>query len=144
MELNYYNNSYSAKTASFGNAPQKTGEKKMFEEQVNSSIDELIQRAEREVPEYGIFSPVNIALKNEDPEVYAKNFKIGVETSAVDKNAKRKVVINADYPNSYRTASGTIFSGTKEEVLKFLKDNTSKKDIIRTLKMFSKDIEQEA
>lgn len=108
-------------------ASNSVKEIKTMEEQIKKMINDVLKRAEREVPEYGEFAPVYEEFKNTDKELIATDFmlKITKPPKNIENHQTRRYleVVAYKLPAPYKT-SRIIASGTKDEILNALKDET--------------------
>jgi hypothetical protein len=119
-------------------------EPKSFQDQVDMLLQKISTRAEREVPEYGDFAPVNEDFPNLDKNTQVS--KYGLSIYKMPKNVvpdeKKRYVEASAYPlaGDYRSRM-VVGSGNKEEVLKLLnskdfaeKLNSCYADLVEALK----------
>lgn len=103
---------------------------------IKNTISELFKRSEREVPEYGIFTPVQESFINSDKSIYAGTitFKIAPSTikSQPDYQKLRYLQAIVNTPSEVSNSSGMIELGTKENILETLK----KDELIEKLQQF--------
>ena len=96
---------------------------KSFDRSIEESIKMLLERAEREVPEYGEFSPVYEQLKNTDKSLCATDFvlKITKPPKNIENHEKiRNLEVSAyRLPYQYR-AERIVTTGDKDAILKAL------------------------
>ena len=98
---------------------------KTMEEQIRKMINDILNRAEREVPEYGEFLPVYEEFKNTDKDLVATDFmlKITKPPKNIENHQTRRYleVVAYKLPAPYKSTR-IIAAGTKEEILKALQD----------------------
>lgn len=113
------NNNTNIKNISFKSIPQESIEN--FEDTLSTLQNNMLKRCELEVPEYGDFSRVKETLPNNDNSTYAGNVSLICEPSE-DNPQKRYLMYNQQNPQNVKGLSCLVGSGTKEDILKLLKD----------------------
>ncbi len=121
MEIN--NN---IKVNSFTGANKMDKEPASFQEQIDGMVKTLSNRAEREVPEYGEFSPVMEFIPNLDKETSSTVGKYGLKIfkmpkSVVEDEKQRYLEAAAYMPAGDYKADMVVGSGNKQEILDMLK-----------------------
>ncbi len=81
----------------------------------------LQKRCLNEVPEHGSFAPVIEEYTNKDYRVNINRIKTVCCSNSEDKN-KRDLVVSIDNPARTKEYSCLLFSGTKQEILEYLKN----------------------
>ncbi|MBP3820823.1 hypothetical protein J6G99_04165 [bacterium] len=102
----------------------KSVEVKNMEEFLKKIIENILIRAEREVPEYGNFKLVTEKFKNFDKNLDVDEFwlEIGQPPKGTENyETKRFLKFVASKPNSDTSAEILIGSGSKKEILETLK-----------------------
>lgn len=108
-------------------ASKSVKEIKTMKEQIKKMVNDILQRAEREVPEYGEFTPVYEEFKNMDAELVATDFmlKITKPPKNIENHQTRRYLEVVAYKLPLPIKSTRIIAaGTKEEIIKALKDET--------------------
>lgn len=109
--------------SSSNNKPSKTPTKKI------SFVQKLIDEAERKITDVGPFS-VTLATKNNNPAKYISSY--GVLIRPENDNDKSPRVVRFFSKNESKTAvheSNIRFSGTRSEVLEYLKSGEFKMEL---------------
>jgi hypothetical protein len=100
---------------------------------ITDTLAKLVERAEKEVPEYGSFNPVQETFKNPDKTLYAGDitFKIAQPSSEAkpDNRKARYFEVIVYTPSGVSNSSEMMVLGTKKEVL----DALRKDDLIDKL-----------
>ena len=93
-----------------------------LEKQLEKMISKLTERAEREVADYGDFSPVFETMANPDKKFKATNYVLKIHKPQ-GSDPKTRILDAAAYemPSPYKYER-TLIEGTKEEILKALKE----------------------
>ena len=65
------NKNFNIKNVSFGNSPKIP--ENSYENTIGILRDNMLERCEREIPEYGDFAPIKENLKNNNEKIYAGN-----------------------------------------------------------------------
>ncbi len=106
---------------------------KSLDENIDESLKKLQERAQREVSEYGDFSPVYEQFKNTDKSLCATDFLLKIAKPPKNIEGHEKIrnleVCAYKLPHSYR-AERIITTGSKDEILKAL----SSKDLPQQIK----------
>lgn len=104
---------------SFGNIPQR--QTNSFEDSIETLRTSMLSRCEREIPEYGNFSPVKENIKNKDEKIYAGNIALKC-TASEDDPTKRYLTYTQMNPQNGKGLTCLIGAGTKNEILEMLQD----------------------
>lgn len=93
-----------------------------LEKQIEKMISKLTERAEREVADYGDFAPVFETMANPDKKLKATNYVLKIHKPQ-GSDPKVRILDAAAYqmPSPYKYER-TLIEGTKEEILKALKE----------------------
>lgn len=128
----------------FGGIVPKANEVKNMDELIKKMVDDLLARAEREVPEYGDFKIVYEEFKNPDKSMIATDFmlKITKPPKEIEGHEKQRYLELVAYnvPSPY-IAEKIIGHGTKEDILNKLKEEDLCKVIKEKLIKLSRDLE---
>ena len=103
-------------------------------EEVKSALHRLYTSAERRVAENMSFAPVMETFKNSTKEFSVNEFIIKIIADPVDVRNSRRVLLEAEVPNSDYVASLTLTKGTKSEVLKTLAEDSFSQKVVGLLK----------
>jgi hypothetical protein len=103
-------------------------------EEVKSAVARLSDNAQRRVPENMTFAPVVETFKNVCNEYSVQEFILKVIADPVDVKNSRRILLEAEVPNSDYVASLTLAKGTKAEVLKNLSEDNFSQKILDLLK----------
>lgn len=130
MEINNNN----IRINSFTGANKMDKEPANFQEQVDGLIESLYKRAEREVSEYGDFSPVTEFIPNLDKGTASTVGKYGLKIYKMPKDIvpdekKRYIEAAAYEPAGDYKSDMIVGSGNKKEVLEILKSEDFAKNL---------------
>ena len=107
-----------------GLKPAAKGAKNM-DEYIKKMVEDLLKRAEREVPEYGEFKNVSEEFKNPDKTLFVTDFKLRITKPPknIEGHETRRYLELAAYnfPSPY-VAERVICAGTKDEIIAELKN----------------------
>ena len=111
----------------FGANKMENKEPKNFQEQLDMAVAKLIERSEREVPEYGDFAVVSEMFDNRDPKTanIAGKFAVAVKKMPkdVEPDPKQRFIEAAAYePTGNYKSSRFVGEGYKDHILELLKD----------------------
>ena len=115
--------------SSFGNFkpnPAEVKEAEKMENLIKEAINNLLLRAEREVPEYGSFSKVSEKFKNIDESLITDKYVLEIVMPPKDVEnyqKKRALKILATKPNCDSSVEMILAIGSKEDILAKLKDS---------------------
>lgn len=132
------NNNYNNYKTSFSGVEKK--ETKMFDKNramnvlMTSCKEGLYNEAERNVPENGIFGKVSVAF------IIPKSNNEGlfyVTHSAENPKDQRVLSVGVHHKNSDRMTSNILLTGTKEEILEYLKSEENTQALIDTVNHLS-------
>lgn len=119
------------------------GEGKSMEQSLKKMVNQILVRAEREVPEYGDFAPVYEEIKNISQSLCPTDYvlKISKLPKEIKNNETTRVLELVAYklPAPYK-ASRAIAYGTKEEILNQLKSEEIFTKVEQTAKDLSEDL----
>ena len=117
---------------------------KSLDKSLDESVRKILERAQREVPEYGDFAPVYEQLKNPDKSLCATDFviKIVKPPKNIENHEKiRNLEVSAyKIPQPYK-AERIITTGSKDEILKALSKKDLPEQIKSALISLSEDLE---
>lgn len=102
-------------------------------------IKKLTSQAENYVKKDEYYSQIDVGCPNNDPKYYGKGiaFSIQKDTSATDKHMLRVSML---HPSMQVENSKPLAYGNKEEIVKFLKDEKSIKQIEEKLDILSEEL----
>jgi len=102
-------------------------------------IKKLTAQAENYVKKDEYYSQIDVGCQNYDPKYYAKGiaFSIQKDTSVTDKHMLRVSML---HPSMQIEHSKPLAYGNKEEIVKFLKDEKSIKQIEEKLNTLSEEL----
>lgn len=135
MDINGNFNNYKT---SFNGVEKK--ETKMFDKNramnvlVTTCKEELHKSAERKVPENGIFGKVSIAFgipKSDNKGLFY------ITHSAENPKDQRVLSVGVHHKNSDRMTSNILLTGTKKEILEYLKSEENTQALIDTVNHLS-------
>ena len=137
-------NSKQVNNTSFSSAKPKIKEVKNMEEHIQKMVKELFRRAEREVPEYGDFKIVYEEFKNPDKTLCATDFLLKIVKPPKNIEGHEKIrnleLVAYKLPSPYM-AERLVASGTKDEILKQLQDDSIYKKLEEATKSLSHNLE---
>ena len=102
-------------------------------EEVKSALQRLYNNAERQIPENMTFTPVLETFKNLSKEYSVKEFIIKIIADPVDVKNSRRVLLEAEVPNSDYMASLTLTKGKKSEILKEISEESFSQKVLELL-----------
>ncbi len=108
-------------------------------ELTNKLRDILSQRAEREVPQNGKFSPVSVSFTVPDTQNKAK---VAIEPDFINPKNSRRLSVASYRIGSDRLISSYIFKGTKQEIIDYLHNSESQDRIIKIIKHLSDSVDE--
>ena len=103
-------------------------------EEVKSALQRLYNNAERQVPENMTFTPVLETFKNLSKEYSVKEFIIKIIADPIDVKNSRRVLLEAEVPNSDYMASLTLTKGNKSDILKEISEESFSQKVLELLK----------
>ena len=106
---------------------------------ITKSREYLAQRAEREVPENGVFTRIFVAYDIPDTQNEAV---IAIEHDEKEPKTQRRLSIGVHNQHSDRLFSNYVLKGTKEEILNFLNNKENQETIKTTISNLSKKTEK--
>lgn len=101
---------------------------------ITKSREYLAQRAEREVPENGVFTRIFVAYDIPDTQNEAV---IAIEHDEKEPKTQRRLSIGVHNQHSDRLFSNYVLKGTKEEILNFLNNKENEETIKTTISNLS-------
>lgn len=102
-------------------------------EEVKSALQRLYNNAERQIPENMTFTPVLETFKNLSKEYSVKEFIIKIIADPVDVKNSRRVLLEAEVPNSDYMASLTLTKGKKSDILKEISEESFSQKVLELL-----------
>lgn len=143
--MNRINKANKVNNSNFNGIKPKTKEVKTMEQQVKKIINDVLVRAEREVPPYGDFAPVYEEFKNTNPAYDATHFMLKIvkpPKSIEGHETIRNIELTAyKIPSPYK-ASVVVGTGTKDEVMKKLQSSEFFTEIEESFKNLSHDLNE--
>ncbi len=140
--MNKINNNKTNNINFEGVKPAKV-EVKNMEQDFRKMLNQILARAEREVPEYGDFAPVYEEVKNIDRSLCPTDFMIKIyklpKRVENDETARMVELIAFKFPAPYQASRGLAY-GTKEEILRQLKSGEMIAKMEETAKKLSEDL----
>lgn len=128
------NKNFNIKNVSFGNSPKIP--ENSYENTIGILRDNMLERCEREIPEYGDFAPIKENLKNNNEKIYAGNIMLTC-TPSKDNPTKRYLTYSQMNPQNGKGLTCLIGAGNKDEILAMLQDenfiNDRKEDCDRII-----------
>ncbi len=119
MEINRVQNT------NFKGMKQMPQEELTFNEEIQNMVQNLSARAEREVPEYGSFKEVFEVVPNKDKNARALGYALKVRKPLIKGDEKLRGLEAVVYDSrSDYMCERVIAKGTKEDILKALKDES--------------------
>ena len=106
---------------------------------ITKSREYLAQRAEREVPENGVFTRIFVAYDIPDTQNEAV---IAIEHDEKEPKTQRRLSIGVHNQHSDRLFSNYVLKGTKEEILNFLNNKENQETIKTTISNLSKKTDE--
>ena len=136
-KINKINNS------NFSGIKPKSKEVKTMEQHIKKIVNDVLSRAEREVPPYGEFAPVFEEFKNTNSALDATHFMLKIvkpPKNIEGHETLRNIELTAyKVPTPYK-ASVIIKSGTKDDIIEKLKTPEFHKEIEESFKTLSHDL----
>ena len=124
--------------------PKTAKEIKTMEEHIKKMVQDILARAEREVPEYGDFAPVYEEFKNPLKELCATDFmlKITKPPKHIENHEKKRYLEVVAYKLPAPIKSTRIIAvGGKDDILAKLKDNETLLKIDKAVRELSDNLE---
>ncbi len=117
----------------------KRGKKLEQKFNLKELIKKLTAQAQNYVKKDEYYSQIDVGCPNNDPKYYARGiaFSIQKDTSATDKHMLRVSML---HPSMQVENSKPLAYGSKEEILKYLKDEKSIKQIEEKLDTLSEEL----
>lgn len=142
-------NPHKLNNTNFQSGIGRTGSKavkeiKTMEEHIKKMVQDILARAEREVPEYGDFAPVYEEFKNPLKELCATDFmlKITKPPKHIENHEKKRYLEVVAYKLPTPIKSTCIIAvGGKEDILAKLKDKETLEKINKTIRELSDNLE---
>ncbi len=104
-------------------------QKPTIDDSINKTLTTLYKRAEREVPEYGMFRPVVEEFDNINRNESSKRIKLSIRPST-DKSEPQERIFRVDIFSNRGDSTNPIFAaGKKKDILNILKDENLKEII---------------
>lgn len=102
-------------------------------------IEELTAKAENYIKKDEYYSQIDVGCQNYDPKYYAKGiaFSIQKDTSAIDRHMLRVSML---HPSMQIEHSKPLAYGSKDEIIKYLKDKKSLEQIKEKLDTLSEEL----
>ena len=102
-------------------------------------ISKLTAQAENYIKKDDYYSQIDVGCQNSDPRYYAKGiaFSIQKDSSATDKHMLRVSML---HPSMQVENSKPLAYGSKDEIVKYLKDEKSLKEIKEKLDILSEEL----
>ena len=113
----------------------------VFEEQIKTLIQKILERSEREVPEYGDFKMVYEILPNIKKELSATDFVLRIERPAESEPTLRTLDAVAYKVPLIKRYERTLASGTKDDILKAMNDEGFADKVKETFERLSSHFE---
>lgn len=110
---------FNIKNVSFENSSKL--QKNSYENVIGLLRDNMLERCEREIPEYGNFSPVKEHVKNNDKKIYVGNMTLSC-TPSEDDPTKRYLTYTQMNPQNGKGLTCLIGVGTKKDIISILQD----------------------
>lgn len=101
---------------------------------IKSAVQRLYASAERRVPENMLFAPVLESFQNSTKDYSVKEFVLKIIADPVDIKNSRRVLLEAEVPNSDYIASLTLAKGKKADLLKEISEESFSQKILELLK----------
>lgn len=101
---------------------------------IKSAVQRLYASAERRVPENMSFAPVLESFQNSTKDYSVKEFVLKIIADPVDIKNSRRVLLEAEVPNSDYIASLTLAKGKKADLLKEISEESFSQKILELLK----------
>ncbi len=109
------------------------------EKKLAQILKEIYNRAECEVKDSTYYRPINEHLVNKDKQLYCRAIAFNISKDAENK-AKHTFEILMLHPTMQIEVKRPIIYGSKDDILKFLKDNNSLKQIMDDLTQMSEKL----
>lgn len=111
-----------------------------LKDQINQSVEALLKE-ERIIPEYGDFKPVSESFINPKKEIPVGRVELSVKSIEDKLSPKLRLLrITAFSRNDGNSASALLKLGTKDDILDYLRTDTSKIKIHNFLLQVSKNL----
>ncbi len=136
MEINKYNTYTNSSTGTQKESTGMSQKKEDFEKIIIPKAQAyLAETAQREVPENGLFTKVYAAFEVPDSN---NNGLLYIIPHPKNNKTERIFLIGVHHKNSDRLFSNEILTGTKKEIINFIKDSKNQKEITDTVYKLSK------
>ena len=120
---------------------KKMPQEQTFEEKVQKMVDDLSARAEREVPEYGDFKTVYEVIKNDSPNSRVLGYALKIRKPNLQNSEKLRGLEAVVYDSySDYQSERVIAKGSKEDILKALKDEELAKKLTKAFDELSDNL----
>ena len=120
---------------------KKMPQEQTFEEKVQKMVDDLSARAEREVPEYGDFKTVYEVIKDDSPNSRVLGYALKIRKPNLQNSEKLRGLEAVVYDSySDYQSERVIAKGSKEDILKTLKDEDLAKKLTKAFDELSDNL----
>ena len=99
----------------------------------------LVETAEKQVPENGLFRKVFVSFAVPDTDNKAL---LGIEYDETEPKTQRRLFVGVHHNNSDRLTRNYLLKGTKTEILEYLKDDSNQQNIIDSVNTLSKKTDE--
>ena len=141
--MNEINKTNKINNSNFNGIRPKVKEVKTMEQHIKKIVNDVLVRAEREVPPYGDFAPVYEEFKNTNSAYDATHFMLKIvkpPKNIEGHETLRNIELTAyKIPSPYK-ASVIIKSGSKDDIMEQLKNPEILKEVEDSFKNLSQDL----
>ncbi|MBP3846699.1 hypothetical protein J6I39_03005 [bacterium] len=106
---------------------------------LKAMISKLLTQAENYVKKDEFYSQINVGCENKDPKYFAKGIAFSIQKN-VSENDKHMLRVSMLHPSMQVENSKPLVYGDKETIIKFLKDESSLKQIEEKLEILSDEL----
>ena len=137
------NNQNRINKLNFNGITPKKIETKCIDEFIKEMVDKLLQRAKREVPEYGPFKTVYEAFENIDKDLFASDFMLKIVPNKIKGHEKERYLEVVAYKLPLRDiVEIPIEQGDKNKILEKLNNKNIYQEIKEKFITASENLEE--
>lgn len=113
--------------------------KKLEKFNLKEIISKITAQAENYIKKEEFYSQINVGCENKDPKYYAKGIAFSIQKD-VSENDRHMLRVSMLHPSMQIENTKPLAYGKKDEILKFLKDEKSLKQIAEKLDALSEEL----
>ena len=113
--------------------------KKLEKFNLKEMISKITAQAENYIKKDEFYSQINVGCENKDPKYYAKAIALSIQKD-VSESDKHMLRVSMLHPSMQVENRKPLAYGNKEEIVKFLKDEKSLKQIAEKLDAMSDEL----